>query len=539
MRYGFKRLIAEYEENKNSNVHDNKQVICVKRMKRYYQENDHYSLAYATITLADYFRIKRNFVNTNALLNFASNVVKDFGSKDETNTLIHALYECTLLTLKEFSAVAAKRLHQANNDVTVNQLIAIDQHNKKYLHEIRAKIFHKLQHTNKEHSIEINALYKYCTQYMEKFFINIVNESTDILGKHNVKMSFVYLGSHAKMEATPFSDVEFFILVDQENDVYSKEITKLILLMILNLGETVLGAMGIKVYDKSGKQYNLDIYDTITNMGYMFDSNIDLACKTPLGKKIMVNGKEIVSFRLFGKPDAIASIASTVGYQKYIYFPQLIRLNRLIKDLDTSNGVLYETFQQLLSTSDFNIGTYAQTILKNDIEKYITFLDKSLTANTIQHQQHFSRALNVLLDNLLTILSPIENIDSYQKLSKLREYSIISVKQEQELESILNSVLYTKMSQYFHNGQQKINLSIATDYYKSARDAQQKIRDFLSSIYQQILYRETVLLKKEASLANQVALNFFSPLKKPAKKRHPSVITKKASKYYVPPKSTK
>jgi len=100
-------------------------------------------------------------------------------------------------------------------------------------------------------SRDIQALCATITSKMKGFVRELLEECIDTLGKPPCEYAVLCFGSFARGEVTPYSDLEFGFLLPEGKSTeshkqYYRNLTRLLHLKVINLGETILPAMTIR-----------------------------------------------------------------------------------------------------------------------------------------------------------------------------------------------------------------------------------------------------------------------------------------------------
>jgi tetratricopeptide (TPR) repeat protein len=136
-------------------------------------------------------------------------------------------------------------------------------------------------------------LYREISKSMKDLITCMVDDCMQIMSSPPCEFSILGLGSTAREEATPYSDLEFCILVETNTDTvqqYFTDFTNLLHLKVVELGETLLPSLGIRSLNNfySGSREDDWFYDDGPR-GFSFDGVMPWASKTPKGRDKTLN----------------------------------------------------------------------------------------------------------------------------------------------------------------------------------------------------------------------------------------------------------
>ena len=140
---------------------------------------------------------------------------------------------------------------------------------------------------------QLQELYEDISKLMKDLITCMVEDCMQIMSSPPCKFSILGLGSTAREEATPYSDLEFCILVEENTDAvqqYFTNFANLLHLKVVELGETILPSLGIRSLNDfySGNSKDDWFYDD-GRKGFSFDGAMPWASKTPKGRDETLN----------------------------------------------------------------------------------------------------------------------------------------------------------------------------------------------------------------------------------------------------------
>ncbi|CAH1787242.1 unnamed protein product [Owenia fusiformis] len=156
------------------------------------------------------------------------------------------------------------------------------------------------------------------TKFIKEFSAEIMEQCISMCGPPPCRFTMVGLGSLARGETTPYSDMEYLFLTESNRfNEYFLDLHFYFQIQVLNFGETPLPAVGIPSLNNFYQQNDdNDFFDDVTPSGFKLDGNMPWAAKIPPGHKKTVT-KDPLS--LIGTPIYMATLSTTEADKKHGY----------------------------------------------------------------------------------------------------------------------------------------------------------------------------------------------------------------------------
>jgi hypothetical protein len=360
---------------------------------------------------------------------------------------------------------------------------------KQPLEEFRSGIGLELEKI-KEYSIKdvctrvkaVKNLYSKCSN----FFINkhstgfvqrIMQDCFNQLGceLESDEYTIISLGSFASGTMTPWSDLEFAILVRFSNSKeYFREFTRLLQIKIINLGETILPIVGVETLNnvRTANEEDDWFWDEMTQQGFCLDGKRWYACKSALGRqegyKILkkLNGETILidipDYELILTPEEMAEFQSepqmgTNWFKTDKYLVQALRFTSLIMGSQELYNDYKQKLQHKISTKILQSRTLE--LLQEDVSKYYLKLDETQYGQLLNVKEFYR-----IIDRVISALGNYFEINtiqgdtgftSWQILEQIKLKGEISKTGKQHLDEALTITTELRLHAYHHNFAQK------------------------------------------------------------------------------------
>ncbi|WP_213151792.1 tetratricopeptide repeat protein [Neochlamydia sp. AcF95] len=299
---------------------------------------------------------------------------------------------------------------------------------------------------------EVKELYGKISQDIKAFFSLLVNQALDVLCPAPCEYAMIGFGSLAREEMTPYSDLEFGILIKEdsdENKKYFRNLTNLIHLKVINLGETILPALNIPCLKAIG------FFDGITPRGFAFDgAGVEgKGCKTPLG-----NGK---TFELIQTLEKMAQyIAKDEEKQQWWHDKEphlpmeLLNFTHLLGSNELTEQYRKKVQENLVTPYQEGLNLRYYLAKKHLVQEDMIAFNPGMGSLERQGmlfkaKNDFYRFPHLALDRL-ALLKEIVASDTFGRIDQLNKLGVITEGAAEKLKDWMSIALFMRLKTYFH-----------------------------------------------------------------------------------------
>lgn len=379
----------------------------------------------------------------------------------------------------------------------------ITEEEKEQRYQRRAQIIRELCETNAE---KIKHLVR-----------TMVADCQAVLGTSPCEYAIIGLGSLARKEITPYSDLEFAILVEDESHTqYFYDLTMLLYLKVINIGETILPSVAIPALNDF---YTNDpaknwFFDTITLRGFSFDGQMPWACKTPFGRKAtdakpwetllirtpsnmanyLKDESEIKEgYHLESVLDTITLIdGSQQLFSEYKRFAWDI-LNQPILKVEKQHLLYGATLSEECTPSFTTLARVrALKVLAKATEEFKPYMEYTDAGRLFEVKKEIYRLPSLLIGGLALYYTIMAN-GTWEHVEGLDEKEIISKEASNNLKVIASIATELRLRTYLHHRSQREKLDAKSWQGLSIDENNLRTLFSLKNIDMLVRYYETVL----------------------------------------------
>ncbi len=276
---------------------------------------------------------------------------------------------------------------------------------------------------------DIHQLLTQVNQQRDQILQNIITDSITVLGTPPCDFSILAFGSTGRNEATPYSDLEFGILYEHEDDttrLYFQSLASTIMLKIVNLSETILYQLNFPYFRFNNKQNSKKQWfiDQVIQRGISIDIIDD-----PHSSKLPLATGEGLSF--IGTPLKMALNLLLLPNEQYFGYSHLSE--RLIYGSEPLFQE-YKKEKSNLPRDPFKKSAdhFIQSIMQNYSETSIRDWDQK-----IDFKNTFYRPFAVLLE----VISEKIGMERTSSIGRLEELHLLKLLDKKEFDELYHYFL--------------------------------------------------------------------------------------------------
>ena len=297
----------------------------------------------------------------------------------------------------------------------------------------------------------ILGIVKHLTASYKKLLGTLILDSQFLLGNPPVQWACIGMGSMARGEMCPYSDLEFAFLVEkktEKNLEYFRTLSQLVELRIINIGETTFPIFGRLFGEKSPKA-------SPTPSGFSMDSGGN----TPLGKpgfyELIDTPQGLAQFQSIKWMETDIIVTNALSSVCYIAGDKglLVSYNSIKKELYDKKDAFFKgiPFRQKLAIK----------LLEGNLLEFKPDLSKEKQeTNAFGIKKELYRPLQSILSSL-TLFCGLKHKSSFQMIEQLLQKKILSPQGAKNLDQALRMVLQLRFEAHtFYENEEEFLLHI-------------------------------------------------------------------------------
>lgn len=456
-------------------------------------------LAQCFATLGDIYHHKKNYPKAAGL--YATSMCISGRKLDQTvdEALHHKRMQVEQALLKDAKGETALELtldtwllQQASYK---SQLEMVRDRARNELAEKLKGLSEKPEEDQPQKIMAIQTIFQHIAQGMRAILCQMLTDCYQVLERPPCNYAILGLGSFARKEATPYSDLEWAILMEdmvdtwkqlgndnyeelgrfynQQYKSYFRQLADLMYVKVTSLGETILPSLAIPSLNSQYFETTWEFFDTFMPRGFAMDGAMSQACKMPQGKRDR-QGRQV--YELIGTVVELASyVGQTPNGRYWIDLEPLLPMVMVNVSLiegeqnlvDAYRRAVKLTLQQTHEPSQLPLYRYSMKKLLGESLKEIAFNPYTgKPGQVFDPKKNLYRLPNLIIDELaLYCKVDAHYVSGLSKVVQLREKGILQPDAAQRLAYVLSETIRFRIQTYLHYDKQLEKMNPLLRYF--------------------------------------------------------------------------